>query len=103
MITPEIAHALEIATNAHRHDDHARLHAFATLKAARGQPVNTENLPVVQHRIGAARQKAPDPDMPTTAAEALGQLKPAVRARVLRRAAQLCIILPAYRGPEGAA
>ena len=41
--------------------------------------------------------------MPTSVAKARGQLKPAVHARLVRRAAQLGIILPAYREPEGAA
>ena len=108
MITPhcpEIAHALEIATNGHRHGPQARLHAFITLKVARGQSVNTDTLPMVCHSPGPAPapQTAPDPDMPTTVDEAVGQLKPAVHARLLRRAAKLGIILPAYRGPEGAA
>lgn len=101
--SPEIAHALEIATNAHRHEPQARLHAFITLKVARGQSVNTETLPVVQHCPAPAPQKAPDPDMPTTPAEAPCQLKPEVRARVLRRCAQLGIVPLSLRGPEGAA
>ncbi|MEQ9241265.1 hypothetical protein [Roseovarius indicus] len=101
--SPEIAHALEIATNAHRHEPQARLHAFITLKVARGQSVNSETLPVVHHCPAPAPQKAPDPDMPTTAAEALGQLKPEVRTRVLRRCAQLGIVPRSLRGPEGAA
>lgn len=103
--SPEIAHALKIATNAHRHGHQARLHAFITLKAARGQDVNTDTLPLVHHRTAPAPapQKAPDPDMPTTPEEALDQLKPAVRARVLRRCAQLGIVPRGLRGPEGAA
>lgn len=103
--SPEIAHAIEIATNGHRHGPQARLHAFITLKIAPGQSVHTETLPMVPHSPGPvpAPQIAPDPDMPTSVAEALDQLKPAVRTRVMRRCAQLGIVPRSLRGPDGAA
>lgn len=79
-----LAHAREIATNPANHGPIARIEAWRTLKAERGQEIRAETLPTVTH--ATAR---PDPAAPATLAEALERLAPSVRRRVQARARQL--------------